>query len=406
MDKGEVLRTTKLALAALGVVTAASVTVGVSTASAAPERGAPELSLPPPTGPHQVGTTSVHLVDRSRRDPLRPEVPYRELMVSVWYPARDTAGRPTARHMEPGAANVFDELLAPNRGVPRGLVDWAATRTSGHLDAPPDRRGHRPVLLYSAGLGDPRTWNTTLVQELASRGYVVVTIDHTYEAAAVEFPGGRVARSVLFDQQPTPELLRTILNTRVADTRFVLDWLRRKESGALATADTHRVGMVGHSAGGFTGLQTMYDDPRIGVGVNLDGTVGIAPRDVPGIELSPVAANGLRRPYLLFGRTEGGHHARYSWGELWNNSRTWKRDLHLRGAEHMTFTESAVLLPQIDRQVDIGDISKEIGTVDPARAFAATRDYTVAFFDKWLRHKDSGLLNGESPAYPDVGFIK
>jgi alpha-beta hydrolase superfamily lysophospholipase len=39
------------------------------------------------------------------------------------------------------------------------------------------------VVLYSPGAGDPRTWETALVQDLASRGYVVVTIDHTYDAS-------------------------------------------------------------------------------------------------------------------------------------------------------------------------------------------------------------------------------
>ncbi|WOP38612.1 hypothetical protein RKE32_34985 [Streptomyces sp. Li-HN-5-13] len=38
---------------------------------------------------------------------------------------------------------------------------------------------------------------TTLCDDLASRGYVVVTLDHTYDATAVQFPGGRVERTVL-----------------------------------------------------------------------------------------------------------------------------------------------------------------------------------------------------------------
>jgi 8-oxo-dGTP pyrophosphatase MutT (NUDIX family) len=53
------------------------------------------------------------------------------------------------------------------------------------------------VLLYSPGAGDPRALGTTLCDDLASRGYAVVTVDHTYDAGAVEFPGGRVELSVL-----------------------------------------------------------------------------------------------------------------------------------------------------------------------------------------------------------------
>ncbi|GAB3982089.1 hypothetical protein [Plantactinospora veratri] len=60
-------------------------------APAAP--GPARLTLPPPTGPHQVGTVSLHLVDTSRPDPVAGPGHYRELMASVWYPATHDARR-------------------------------------------------------------------------------------------------------------------------------------------------------------------------------------------------------------------------------------------------------------------------------------------------------------------------
>jgi predicted dienelactone hydrolase len=45
-----------------------------------------------------------------------------------------------------------------------------------------------PVVLYSPGLGGNRDSSTVLVEQLVSRGYVVVTIDHTHDASQVEFP--------------------------------------------------------------------------------------------------------------------------------------------------------------------------------------------------------------------------
>jgi predicted dienelactone hydrolase len=121
-------------------------------------------------------------------------------MVSVWYPAAGDGGRyRRAPQMLPGAAAHFgsaDGAAAQLYHVPPGRAAWAATLTSGHQGAPVARhRAPFPVVLYSAGAGEPRTWGTTLVQDLASRGYVVVTIDHTYEASEVGFPGGRDAPS-------------------------------------------------------------------------------------------------------------------------------------------------------------------------------------------------------------------
>ncbi|MGH8909130.1 MAG: hypothetical protein ACRD0K_22215 [Egibacteraceae bacterium] len=45
------------------------------------------MRLPEPTGPHDVGVGSVRLVGPARPDPWRPDRK-RELMVSIWYPAR------------------------------------------------------------------------------------------------------------------------------------------------------------------------------------------------------------------------------------------------------------------------------------------------------------------------------
>ena len=80
-----------------------------------------------------------------------------------------------------------------------------------------------PVVLYQPGLGDVRELGTGVVSDLASRGYVVVTMDDTYEAAEVEFPGGRVVT-------PRPDQSH-VDSVRIADTRFVLDKLESLASG-------------------------------------------------------------------------------------------------------------------------------------------------------------------------------
>ncbi|MDQ8707977.1 hypothetical protein RCO28_36750 [Streptomyces sp. LHD-70] len=65
---------------------------------------------------------------------------------------------------------------------------WAGIRTDAGRAAPVEGRRARPVVLYSPGLQISRTLGTSTPMELASRGYIVVTLDPTYEAPAVEFP--------------------------------------------------------------------------------------------------------------------------------------------------------------------------------------------------------------------------
>ncbi|MFD0416142.1 alpha/beta hydrolase family protein [Streptomyces sp. NPDC127108] len=369
-------------------------------------------ALPAPTGPHAVGTFSTRLVDRSRHDPWVTSQPYRELMVSVWYPARATGGHPVAPYMAKGAAARWN-AAAPH-GIPKDAVDWAGMRTHARQGAPVKRPatggGRLPVLVYSAGANDPRTWGTSLVEEMASRGYVVVTVDHTYESPGVEFPDGSVKtdkplRDALAQTPPEklPRLMEKVLDSRVADDKFVLDRLGSLPHGLGRAVDRNRVGMLGHSAGGMAAAETMYEDKRVRAGVNLDGTLEHNSEPL-GTNLTPVARHGLDRPFLLMGRDGSDHTSEPSWGSFWKHGQGWKRDLNLRGSKHQAYTDLAAVLPQAGVGRDV--IGKNIGTVDPARATAAQRGYVVSFFDRWLGGRDDHLLDGPSARYPEVRFVE
>ncbi|MEU7577944.1 hydrolase [Streptomyces sp. NPDC041068] len=410
-------RRTLLGLAAAGLV--AGLLPLTTTAQAQPTARAHTTAtggrtqLPAPTGPYEIGTVSARLVDRSRHDPWVASQPYRELMVSVWYPAARGAGGPgeghrRARYMAPGAAARWD-ATAPH-GIPKGAVDFAATRTHAREGSPADTRGgRRPVLVYAAGSGDPRTWGTALVEEMASRGYVVVTVDHTYENPGVQFPDGSVKgdgplRKALAEAKKNgtmAELLKKTLDVRVADSRFVLDRLGSLPHGLSKVVDQRRVGMFGQSAGGIAAAQTMYEDRRVKAGVDLDGTLEFNP-EPNGTNLMPVAKHGLDRPFLLMGREGSDRVTEPSWRSFWSHSTGWKRNLTLRGSLHQTYTDLPVLLPQAG--VDEKVLAENIGTVDPGRAVAGQRAYVGAFFDRWLKGEDSGLLDVPSRRYPEVEF--
>jgi dienelactone hydrolase len=396
---------------AVGLVAAAlpAVRPAVSVGAARRPAGLVRLSLPAPTGPDAVGTVTARLVDSSRHDPWVTSQPYRELMVSVFYPASTVAGHPLGPQMTPGAARHFDASLADVHegwGVPEGRADWGATLTHAHRDAPA-RPGPHPVVLYSPGLGDPRTLGTTLAEDLASRGYVVVTVDHTYDASEVEFPGGRVEPFRIPLDGDVIATLRKVVSVREADTRFVLDRLPSLPGGLGAALDLSRIGMFGQSAGGFTALQTLRDDPRVRAAADLDGTVGFD-QDDGGPGLSPLAEDGLRRPYLLMGSQPSDHHTVRSWEALWSHSTGPKLDLHLRGAEHGSYTDLESLVPQLVKSAGLppGAAYQDTGWAEPTRAVGDERAYLAAFFDHWLRDRPEPLLDGPSPRRPEITFVR
>ena len=394
------------------------------------------LTLPAPTGPCPVGTVALHLTDHSRRNPWAGSPPYRELMVSLWYPASDAARYRLSPQMPAGAAAHYGSPAGYGwlgYHVPPGTVDWAATVTSGHAGAPlAARTGPLPVVLYSPGGGEPRTWQTILVQDLASRGYIVVTIDHPYEGSEVEFPGGRVIGGSAFpsDERQLRQFLQhgdfagladTIVTVRVADTRFVIDQLaalhtgrnpaaghRALPAGLAGAMDLNRIGMFGVSAGGFTALQAMDEDRRITAGINIDGTVE-SPFLRDGMSIAPVFARGLDRPFLLMGDPQTNHHSVPSWTSLWNHSNSWHADLTLNGASGENSYKDAVwLIPQIARQIGLPDsfVTRAIGTVDPAGAVPAEQAYLSAFFGRFPRGQDNHLLDSRSQHHPQFAFVE
>ncbi|MEU5092037.1 lipase [Streptomyces sp. NPDC021356] len=345
--------------------------------------------LPAPTGPYPVGRADLRLVDRQRTDPWTRRGP-RELMISVWYPAGDTTGRPRAPWMPPAVAHGFAGNASRILGLPAGRVDWSAVTTHAAVGAPaaePARR--RPVILYSPGLGTSRSWGTALVEELAGRGYVVVTMDHTYEALGVDLGHGRVARPMTAHAGTADGLARR-MRVRTADTRFVLDALARPgtrralPAGLGAQLDLDRIGMFGHSAGGITAAETMALDERIDAGLDLDG-FNVTPERRSWPELDRLVRTGLDRPFLMVG--SGAAPAGALPGRLLDSSPASVTVRRLAGTAHYSFTDFQSLLPQLRHRADLPGrrTARLIGTGAPEAVVRSERAIVTGFFGRHLR---------------------
>lgn len=394
-----------------GVVLMAAVpATAMATPSASPD--VVRFDLPEPAGRYPVGMTELHLVDHARPDPWVPGST-RELMVSVRYPASH-GGNPPASFMTPDVAEVEADEDAARLGVDPSSLDYAFA-THSHVDTSVAGGGRRPVVLYSPGATQSRSFGTAQLEHLAAEGYVVVSIDHTHEAPAVEFPGGRVARGAL--PQPSPDVAERMLATRVRDTSFVLDQLtvlalggnpdaeqRPLPAGLGRALDLSRVGMFGHSAGGFTAGETMVSDRRIDAGADLDGSMAYSQS---ARDFGRVAEEGLDRPFLLMGAGDHSAPSDPSWQEFLSNHRGWRLQLQLPTGEHFSYTDHQVLRPQVVTQLGLDPALLEpvIGTVDPGRSIAAQRAYLTAFFEQHLRHRPQRLLDGPSAQHPDVRFL-
>lgn len=385
---------------ALGAGTAPALAAGTHGAKASSHAWL-TLTLPAPTGHYQVGQVNLHLIDHSRPDPYIPGSTYRELMVTVWYPATSATSYPAAPWLQSVAAKSF---LTNTWHVAPGEV--ALPTTAGHTGAPVDTAaGKLPILLYSTGLHSDRAQGTQFAEDLASRGYLVVLVDHTHDAGEVQFPGGRLE----VNRMPAGTASSRTVQVRATDIKFTINELSVLAQGKNPDADgatlpkglagdldMTKIGMFGWSLGGATVPVAMQKDSRIGAGVNLDGQF-----------FGSVTSQNLSRPFMLFSSATHNRNTDSSWAALWSHLKGYRIDLKLQGSRHNSFADNEELLPQAANVLGMpqSQIQSILGTISPNRAVQVERVYLAAFFDQELRHVHSTLLDGKSSRYPEITFV-
>ncbi|WP_043615195.1 alpha/beta hydrolase family protein [Nonomuraea candida] len=392
-NSAALLLATTLALPASAAVAAAAPSPAAASAPAASDV---RFAIPRPTGQDEVGRDTLHLVDAGRRDPWVPSAGARELMVSMYYPAR--AGGSAAPYMTLDEARLL--LKGQRLDSLFKAEQLASVRTNARLRARP-AGGRHPLVVLSPGFTLNRATLTTLAEELASKGYVVALVDHAYESFGTSFPGGRTLTCVAcetVERAPSDEAEKKLMAkaavNRAADVSFVIDRLTRPARSAPAwkhwnLIDPRRIGAAGHSLGGNAAASAMAADRRVRAGVNMDGSF-----------FAPVPESGLgKRPFLMLG-TKAQHSPGSddtTWQRDWRRLDGWKRWLTVAGSGHFTFID----LPVLGAQAGITDPSAPL---PGKRSREITTSYVGAFFDRHLRGEHRPLLDGPSTANPEVTF--
>jgi len=373
----------------------------------------PAFDLSEPTGPHEVGTVSLPLIAAEREETLTPAPnDKRELLVQIWYPAAAPAANPGS-YVDP----VTAQAIAQSLNLSSDLIGLIRPEAVPAAAISSDQASY-PVLLFTHGVGQFRNQNTFQVEELASHGYIVIGINHTYIAGVTAFPDGRV---IPFDRSLIPDdvtefesALSQAIGITAADASFVLDELERLNTNDPDGLFTGRLnlaqaGIFGHSLGGITATVAMQLDNRFRAGINMDGPI-----------LGDLATAPLNQPFMLMNAQEPYRESVV--GELVESldqrQRVYERlenagyNVTIQGTEHENFSDRSLLLPlssiyapeqfAAPGPVDIG-VSR-IGAIDGRRVSRIINAYTLAFFNQHLKQAEEPLLNGASPNFPEVQF--
>jgi dienelactone hydrolase len=369
------------------------------------------VSLPQTSGRYEVGTTNFDWIDTSRKDEYTPAPDdYRELMVQAWYPMDPGTGEQKETYI-PSPVQGLDSLTA-SFGMGKQFTGINAVDTDSYKDAQlSNSESKYPVVLFSHGLGRTRWEYQSITRELASHGYIVISIDHTHFSFGTEFEDGRfVPFSSLINPLDFDKRDEDINEIWVKDIQFAIQQLYALNESPNSLnfkdkIDMNKIAAIGHSFGGAAAARALQVEPRIVAAINMDGSfVG-----------HTTATGNMRKPFAFI-KTEA--HAKDLRGEyvlpplppemdpslivdLFNEyaARYEKAvegdayDITLEGTthnEHMSFTDHPLLksyylegTPYVVRDPDS----------DPNEFYRLVNNLILEFLDKYLHGKTTTIFD-------------
>jgi putative CocE/NonD family hydrolase len=348
--------------------------------------------LPAPAGPYCIGVTDYDWVDPDRGEPftLDDSSDTREVSVRIFYPSASDATLDFGVYVTQKKA----AYLAAQNGLPSDMeTALADIKVHFRVDASPaDIKKPFPVLLFSPGFGSSVEQYTALLEDAASRGVVVIAVNHPYVSGLTEFPDGRSIETVIpTDLIEFGNLLDDNFQLLVDDMKFALDKVLALNafdpSGRFTNRlKTARIGAFGHSLGGAAALALLEQDDRVKAGVNMDGSVGYPGMNDETIDL-PVMVQLAGSHSMSFDPT-----IEALWGQLTGP----RFVVGVETAVHASYTDWPVLIASFYPGQDLG-----MGTVDPMKMTELVREYNAAFFDAYLRDGDPEEISALKTEYPD-----
>ncbi|OBZ09160.1 hypothetical protein [Bacillus sp. FJAT-26390] len=362
----------------------------------------PVFSFESPTGTYAVGTVTYHWIDLKREEAYSKDPEdHRELMVQVWYPSPE--GEKGKKNSYVPYLPRFSQEISKQFGVPAFLLQYLhlvkthATVQSKLSEAAPKY----PIVLFSPGMGGTRFQNMFQVEELASHGYIVVGMEHTYLSVATVFPDGKTTgfrKMNLLDLSSSDKMTSEII---VKDIQFVLDQIeglnREDSTGPFkGRLDLDRIGIFGHSLGGAAAAQMLLLDPRVKAGINMDGT----------FFGEPIPKSGLKKPFMLMNsesfatKTEKQPPQKMldKYKLTLEDFNKMTKDIVTRSQNSLAGGGYSLTIPH-SKHFSYSDfymyspLLQWMEGTSPKHEHRRINAYTVAFFDRFLQNKPSSLFN-------------
>ena len=327
-----------------------------------------------PTGPYQVGVTSRQWIDESR-DEIYTSDPTDNKVVTVWiwYPADVQAGAEPAPYLENPDRSWAIRDLSMRLGTTRSaVIEYiSALHLSAYQDAQVAAdKPQYPVVVYFDPLSGLPIDQGAQVQDLASHGYIVVSILHAY-GFNVAFGPRLAIGNARFDYSFAEWMANAL-----PDVSFTIDQLKtlNGEAQFAQRLDLDQIGLSGYSLGGNIAAMATAEDNRIKAAISQDGLP-------PSFDFSRI-----EQPYMLFQAED----------DFADEFTQFSGPTYLVASDqliHNSFSDAFFWPHKLDLPEEI---------VDARRATQIIDSYVIAFFDRYLKGDEQELLQGQSEAFPEV----
>lgn len=266
---------------------------------------------------------------------------------------------------------------------------------------PKNAHGTYPLIVFSHGALGIKTSNETLYDELASHGYVICSIDHTYQAIYTTDSNGK---TIMADsgykkelneedahnkKQQSYELYQKWMKIRTGDINFVMDYILGQSKNSHSNkmyklVDGTKIGVMGHSLGGSAvlGIGRMRKD--VSAVISLEAPFMC---DIEGVKNNKFVFNNASYPVPVlnvYSDTSWGHLG--DWPQYLENYKLLSNinpkafNVHITGVGHFGLTDFSLTSPILTDIFD-GHIQKK-STTDCLKII---NKVCLQFFDCYLK---------------------
>ncbi len=380
------------------------------------------ISLPEPTGEYKVGTREIFMEDPTREENWTEDPDdFRKIMAQLFYPTTDNSDNFSSYAPLP-LGKRLDSLLnafgLTDSNIAEAFIDLKNHSIPNAEVAP----GPFPLLVLSHAMMSVTRYNyTALSQELASNGYVVAVIDHTYNNLWMKFEDGITASYaegwIKLQRPVTPSFQRVFkgqVRVMAADISFVIDQILNLSDNEVYLRnriDKTQIGVLGHSMGSEAAANAARQDARVSAVCHIDGGSWdmLYDDDEPFKVNKPIFL--LRREnaiptdsvivekYLRLGLISAEDTIDYTGNktELFYKylSKSWETSyiVSIPGTSHMTFSDLAFL-------IDNPNISGE----NPQQSYKVSSQLILIFFNSVMNSEEQSFQEFQRSKFPELDF--